>query len=677
MSSTDYRCPPRTASEVDRLAWLKSTRGQSEAWLQTQPCYRSFRDAVAYISGLADDEVLGAGLSDVKAGEVRRDIRELVETLANLRPLSSFKTDNKELYLQNHTLNKLQEAWWYMTRPNEDVKGALQMSAGMGTGWLVVEWDPDFYGPGRGDNALTVYGPHEILPVQLPKDADYQRAYAIHQVREMPIAMAHRKFPLLQNEIFADRQSPTWMKKGIEKVQQFLSPVLNMFGMGRDSLSPDPIFPTVDIVYTYVDDVSVNMTGSTVQMGMPNTSWSYEVPSMGTQIDSGLRDPTTGQPLMRDVTYDDARLYPMRRLMIWCETKLIYDDTSYWWHGKFPGVKFELDRWVWEAVGRPLTTDVLCMESSMTRLMRAIDDASNTRLSPPLQVNEDVISEDLAEEFNPRMPDQTLRFSGALVTDPIKPILPAAFYDVPAFIPQYVESLRSNIQRLLGVSDAQALMKARQLPGADTIEKIKEMAGPLIIGMTNGMEVSLQDLGDLWKWNVFQFLTLKRRLQILGDDAMMPEDFDFDPGTLIPSHLPGEETKDSGGNYKPSGKTSLERAKWYASQFYYFVVPGSIHRITQQTQKLLLLQLKKAGVPLDRWTLAKAFGIDNYGPEPAGTHNVMERVMAEQRMNEEAAARMAQAQGAGQQGPGRPNSGKKSPHIQSKDGGTRTTVSTS
>lgn len=672
-AATDYRCPSRHAPEKERLAWLKETKGQSLAWLQTQPSYKDFQNAIAMFNGRGGD-LLSNGLSNVKAGEVRRDIRELVETLADVDVVSAFKSDNPAFYDKANELNKLNNAWWYHSHPKEKLKACLQLCAVMGKGFLGQEWDPDLYGKGRGDIGCSAYGPHEVLPVQLPRDHDYQKAYAVHIVNEMPISMAHRKFWRHMDKITADRQSPSWLNKGMEKLAKFLSPVLNLLGARGTGPSTDPVFPTADIIYTYIQDEAVNETGKTIVMGEVGTMWEYSVPSLGTMIDSGLKNPVTKEPLMRPVTHDEARIYPMRRLIIWCSGGVLYDDTSYWWHGQVPVTSFDLDQWAWEAVGRPLTYDTVELEHSMTRLMRSIDDSANTRLSPPLVINEDVTSEDLGEDFDPRIPAQTIKLS-TLQLDAIKPLLPAEFYNVPAFIPDWIDRLQNRIQRIIGVLDAQALVKARQMPASDDMEKLQELAGPLIKGMSGSIELSITRMGEQWKYLAYEFYDVKRRVQIRGKDGVTPEDVDVDPGMMIPSHLPGEDDQ-MGSRF-----TRIERAKWAANQMYFFITPGDLHRITQTTQKLLLIQLSKAGVPVDWWTFARYFQLSDFAPEPEGTKNMLERWVAQQRMMMEFQAigqqMMQQAAPGAPAQRGRPPSGLESPQLVQKDGGTRTTISQS
>jgi hypothetical protein len=55
------------------------------------------------------------------------------------------------------------------------------------------------------------------------------------------------------------------------------------------------------------------------------------------------------------------------------------------------------------------------------------------------------------------------------------------------------------------------------------------------------IEDLMKQMGQQWVPNSFQFHTLKRRVAMLGSDGMTWEDFDYDPGTMVPAGIPAEE----------------------------------------------------------------------------------------------------------------------------------------
>src|SRR5262249_13071844 len=149
------------------------------------------------------------------------------------------------------------------------------------------------------------------------------------------------------------------------------------------------------------------------------------------------------------------------------------------------------------------------------------------------------ISESLMERFKPRTPGQRIK-ANMQMGEGIKPILPAQYYDVPQWVGDFVQKLYDGIHYVLGTRDMQAIAKARQVPAGDSLEKLMELAGPIVTDMARNMEKSMREVGEQWKGLAMQFYSVKRRIQILGKSGMTEEDYDFDPGNMIPSHLPDE-----------------------------------------------------------------------------------------------------------------------------------------
>ena len=167
--------------------------------------------------------------------------------------------------------------------------------------------------------------------------------------------------------------------------------------------------------------------------------------------------------------------------------------------------------------------------------------------------------------------------------------------------------------------------------------------------------------------------------------------FDYDPNSLVPSHLPDES-----GEGK-SRYSKVARARAFANNLRFFLTPHSVHEITQMSYKLLLIQLRKAGIQIDSRTIAESCDITNFGNQPDGD-TVWERFWAEQEMIAQHSIRIKQyvdaivAQGVaptpameGVLGEtsgvppqeGRPPSGQQAPRLVQKDGGTRSTISES
>lgn len=625
-----------------------------------------------------------SSLSDAKTEMTIRALKELVAAQTNIRIVPSFKTELADYVHTQTVLNKGYMAWQTMTFADRSLRRAWQYAGACGTGYVGVRWDGNFWRRGRGDIVFDWYGPLDVMPVGLPHTHRLREAYAVVVLVRTPYHQA-----IAANPFFADRIKPTGDDRNragvISEAVKLASAVLRRFGpqFGREE-EPTP-WGTVNIYNIYIDDQSVNDSGRPVTMGHPGTSWEYTVPSLGDPIQVGAdRD---FRPLYREAEPDDCRLYPTGRFIKCTDTVCLNPDPSLqvnpYWSG-LPLAQFVADDWPWTFLGFPLTRGGFSIEKANISMFRGIVDAVNARLSPARSYDRNTMSSGLASGIDPRVPNQVVGLDLTYGPEQLRPLLPAEYYNVPAHFMQFIEANEKRIKEQMGVADATALSRARQLPSGDSVERLMEAMGPLIKDHSRNMEASIRDLGEIWKHMFFQFYSAKRRMQMLGDGGLVEEDFEFKPGDLVPeSGIPGERP----------GMGYFDRARLHASNFSFTVTPYSLHELNSVTRKLFHLQLIRAGFPIDWWTLAELFDIRNFGPYPkakneeTGEVQEIETVLGRWTYQKEMEVRIqaslqqsVQAAGGGQmtgaapRGPGRPPTAQAAPTLVQKPGDNRSII---
>jgi hypothetical protein len=657
-----YEMPPLGSLEHETLNWCLNAVQEGDAWLQAQRPIGDWEKVLSML-GPSDDSTITPGLSKTGYNLVERNARDIVASLSNFRHDGEFKPQfDKSKYAQAHELTKLDGHWYRETDAYGRHRENLQHAVAFGTGYLMQDYDKDFWGD-HGDISLRAVAPQNVTFVQLPNDSDIQKAYAVIVREEMPINLARSQYFAFADRFVPDRDTPSWLAKGLRKVQKFFggSPALATAGTsGRKNTGS---FPSVDIFKMYVRDNSINEGPGPRKMGVRGTNWSYTVPALGDELPTGVINPATGQSWTRPAEYEDCKLFPLRRYVIFSRTAVIYDGSSPWWHGDVPITRTRFNDWAWEALGKSLLGDVKTMQDGIIAIMRLIEDACAARLDPAMLYNENSVSEGFAKAFSPRLAG--VRAAVNLdAGDVVKFPVPVEHYDVPLFIPQHMKDQENRINHQMATPDLVAVAKAKQIPSSDSLEKLMEMAGPLVQDMIRQLEMPLRQLGNWRKAYYFQFYTYSRMIQITGPDELL-EDYEYTPDKLVP-FLSNDEPL----------QAKQDRTKRYLREFKYHLTESGINEIHRMVNRLALLQLRKAGLPIDWWTIGKAWKLSNLGPEPEGTNNMLERFIAEKHMERELAEEMAGAVGGGQ-GPGRPNSNKKQPQIVSKDGGTRSTIKTS
>ena len=655
---------------------------EGEAWLKAQQPAQEW-DKIIPVLG---PEYGGGGTtplvgqSNTGFNRVRREYREIVATLSNFKHAGEFtptEEDSQEFFDRAHMLENLDEHWWRTTFAHLQIRDSLLYAVGKGTSYLYQDWDKSAWGPGRWAIRLRACDPSDVTFIQLPKSHEIQQAYVVLIREELPLQLAKRMYAsnsTFANGLRADRDQPGWIAKGLQRVQQFISPALRTAGSIRRQ---NDSFPTVDIWHAYTIDGSVNDRNHAVKMGVEGTNWSYTVPALGDPIPQGIINPATGQTWTLPATPDDCLMFPLRRLTIFARTGVGYDGSSPWWHGATPLTRLRFNDLPWEALGASQVGDAKSIQDGVIALMRNIEDSAAARLDPPALYDDTRVDKAWADAFNPRKAG--VRAAADLTQgDPISYPFPPQYYDVPAWIVGEGGFIRQQEDRMDYVTcarDLVAVAKARQIPSADTMEKLLEMAGPIVQDMVQGLVRPLTELGEWRKAYYFQFYTRPRMLRIADPDAVeLLQNVKYIPDKLVP-YVTNENQE-----------ARAARVRNYLSDFRYEVVESGLSDLHRLSTKLLYLQLSKAGVPLSWWTLAKVCQIPNMGPPPAGTNTEIERWIAQQRILADLQADIAQDQQAALGGTpsagaggaeGRPPSFTAAPKLVQKDGGTRSTITTS
>jgi hypothetical protein len=671
----EWQVPPAAAVEDRRLKWLNEATEEGQAWIKSQRGHSDWRRALDTIAGQTDQQV-PEYRSKLKTNHLKRNVREIVGTLAKLRPLWGYGSDNKAFLQQAQMMNKVARALYLEQFFDLSIKEALQYAATTCTGWIRPIYRREMGGRGKGGIKLLTYGAPCVLPVQLPTSGDFQQAYAVTLLDEMPIWMAHSMFPTYQ-----DKLRPTaalyWYSP---EIRQSASGNLwkRIFSFGKSNTTVSSLSDLmVPIRYTTVNDLAVNRTDQMIPMGEPGTSWYYEVPHVGQRIPTRIN--MDGSAEYREATAEDALLYPNRRMIISSEACIMYDGPAFNWHGRLDLIPITLDRWAWEPMGFSLMRDGYDIQYAIDELWRGVVDKLRAKNDPGMGYDINSVTKREAAQFDPMQPRARIGFDGAQVDKPFTSPIDPSFYQVGEEEFTGIAKLEETMDKQQAIRDVMALAKAR-LAG-DDIEKVMEANGPIIEDMSRSMEPSIRELGEQIKYLVLQYMDTSRIMQYIGPDNVAMQTFDYDPNSLVPSHLPGEDPQ------KPSPTKQIKRAKTTADNLRFLITPNSLHEHAQMWYRLGLVQLKKAGAKISSQTLAEAWNVPNYGTFDGSTE--IEKWRSEQEEDLEFAARMKQlgvslpglappgAAAPGKQPEGRPATGQQAPALKQKSDGRGTITESS
>lgn len=670
---TQWQIPPAASLEDRKIGWVNEACEQGVTWLKQQRGHYDWKHALDVISGRLVGVDIPQYRSQLNTNHLKRNVREIVGTLSKLRPLWGYSSDNPAFAKQAHQMNLLTKSVYLEQFMDLSIKEALQYAAATCSGFLRPIYSREL-ASGEGHIELLSYGAPCILPVQLPASGNFQRAYAVTILDEMPIYMAHAMFPLYQERL-RPTSSQYWYSNEIRKSAQG-NIWKRVFGKGTSAGPanlPDLMIP---IRYTYIIDLTANNTDQEIPMGEPGTSWAYTVPFVGQEI-------PVGKDIFRKASIQDARLYPYRRLLISSEACVMYDGPSFDMHGRLPLIQFCTDRWPWEPIGFSMVRDGFEIQQSINEQERGMADKKRAQLDMPLAYDINSVSSREAKQFDPMQPRARVGYDGTQTDKPFQTPIPPEVLALDETDFSWIEHLTNSMDKQHAISDVLALAKARM--AGDDLEKVLESIGPIIEEMSRSMEPPMRELGDQMKYLILQYLPASRVLQYVGEDNITLETFDYNPQSLIPSHMPGEDpgTSDSPTTSKyDQGK----RARAFASNLRFTITPRSLHEMTQMAMKLGLIQLKKAAVRIDSQTIADSWGVPNYGTIPGSTvlekshhedeENIIQaarlKLIGEDSISAVAALSPPVGAVAGKQQEGRPPSGHAAPALKQKSDGRST-----
>lgn len=645
---------PNEKYEHEMLDWVQTAIIEGERVLKSEPMYKEIEKAIAYIMGDQLDKKRPSTLANIYDNRTKHIVMQQVAALTDVNPLFGFKTHNDRFQNQGEILNKLAAAWWTSSSADLRLSDVIRYAAGPGTGYCEVHWDASA-GGGVGDIRLIPRDPRDVIPIRPVLDGDVQDWEGVIIRTARPVSELQARFPEKAHRIQASRAGSiparTW---GVAGTSTMMTPVQERLG-GKPQNIPASV-PSTNLYYVYFKDRRLHNGASPLQMGREGASWSYLVQPTGSKKPDGS-------------SYDDDeyKLYPRGRMIIATDTCILYDGPNPYWHGMFPIARLRLDPWPWGLLGVGITRDLMPLQDALNETANGILDMVRKALRPGLKGDARAMPESVWNRLDTRLPGTKIKHN---------PILGNLEYENPPDIPPYVfDFFKFMVEEMDyhgGVPNMEALTQLKQAPGADSIEAMKEALSPTLRMKGRLMEYFLRDVGEMVKTNFFQFYTAPRRVQILGEQGLDMEDFQFDPGTLVPAY----SREADGQEYMASYDFKIprfKRAQLHHKQFTFQITPNSLLEISQITRKMMYLRLYREGL-IDPWTLYEVLEIPNGGSPPSGTKEIPARIQEATVMGIGAMA------AAGPDLPGPKPTGQTAPHLEQKpdaDGVPRPVISES
>ena len=587
--------------EKSLLSWVREKWSQGLTTLKKERAFVETPRCIEYVDGI-QNALRPASLSRVTDNKIKKIVLDIVSSFTDVRFIWNYITSNKDYKAQADILNKLARGWWKNSLADRRLQSTLTFSAVGGSGYAAAVWNASL--PGGGDIELIPYDPRDVVPIDPIYSDSIQDWQGVILRRRMPLGAVRNMYPAKAHLI---QEGSTAAMSGYEdragKSVDVFSTMWNMIRGGSSGKDGEILPNTTDLLHIFVKDYSLN-TGSEVKlMGDPDSNYAYKVHPIGSVMENGEL-----------ATAEDARLYPRGRLIICTPNAILHDGPNPYWHGMFPVVRFTLDALPWSLLGSAIVGDLVPLQDGLNTLLRGIEDGLKQWLRRGVIADKNSISRQNLEVLDTRKEGFKVSLN-PVAGDGFKMVDGPNF---PNWLMDMLPAYKTEMEENSGVRGLQQLAQMKNAAmNSDTLDKYMDALSPALRLRARSIEVSLSELAEMLKVDFFQYYDTERRLQILGKDGVTLEDFDYDPGNMIPSSLGGEE-----------GEREARASKFHRN-FTFSIAPNSFLNVSHMQQKLMTMQLFRAN-GIDIWTLWEDMDVPNIGEPPKST--VPERMIEARRM---------------------------------------------
>ncbi len=575
------------------LAWIKEAIAEGEGINAADPIWNEIDINQAYIMGRQKARNITNDRPSYVAhsiwNETRRTHRRHVSALTDVKPTYAWRTANPNFQTQALLLNQLTAVWWINTFADLALADAASYAIAGGSGDLWVEYDP-YHGP-MGDMVLLARDARDTIPIRPSRDGNIQNWFGVISREAYSYNVLAATYP---DKVSLIRQSASPWGSGIfTRIMRGASRIMGggatttLSGLSKSYTAQNNLTGNEVILYkVYLNDPSINTTREPVFMGTPGTSWGYTV--------------NPGQ-----------RLYPRKRLIVCTESGILFDGPNPYWHGMFPVARLQLNSLPWSFFGAPLVDPLVQggQQDAINDVGNAMLDKIRQRNRPPMQGNSRV-PEPMLRQFDPLNPRARARTNGQIGEDMKVVEIP----DLPAYTLEFWQQLRQAAHELTGDATLDALQAAaaNQSFDPESIEAWMNALSPELKLEGRRVELCLRSIAEMQKANIFQWYDKARRMTILGDAGTTLQDFDYDPGNLIPAMHEGDE------GYMPeldANQDQRDRAQFFLKLFTFYVMPNSLLALNANSERLRYMMMMRAGV-CDIWTFWEKMEVANGGDPP-------------------------------------------------------------
>ena len=510
-----------TADYYGRLSsWCDSAFDEAVAGQQDVPEIKEIQSSLDYLAGLQWKENMPSYRAKPVSNETLSMFWETVGLLTDVKPMFQISDMGGEgSYSQVESiLNKMARGWAKQTS-FERTLAFCTMFGMLTSAPAKIYWNPFAKGHSGdvtdGDIAFDFMPPSCLLRLGKGGDDIQQDECVIHRHMET-LEWIKRAYPrmgvLVKPEERASKYTASTSSVTVSPqfYPQLSGGMARMMGVGEKN-SIESVYPKAEVREFWMKDATVNESGNVIWMGPEGAFWRYSV--------------KPGQ-----------KLYPRGRVVIRANGVTLYDEPNPYFHRKFPFAVLGLYSVPWQAYAMSVVGPWCKQQDILNQIMAGVLMCVKKAISPALLAPRSAIHPEALRAIDSSKPNLKISIG------PNSPTLPTwsqppniGTYPIPVY-----QMVLKSMREMSGASAMGDAMGKKQVPGGDTLDRITFSKTTPIRMMGRNIESFVNDVGMLWTADALQFYHAAHRMEMLGPKGLVKEDFDTNPGSLIPEGVNSE-----------------------------------------------------------------------------------------------------------------------------------------
>ena len=644
--ANDGMSPSGLLQTTDIEKWLSSAITEAEEFITKQPNFNKIEESIKTIMSEDSNSALdipmvrnSGAVSTTRTNRLAKICEDLAALMTDTKPFWEFSSRNRKFEQHSAVFSDLATYWYQRRHIDQILADVIKWSVVAGTGYFHMFWNPEIQ-----DIDAVSEDPRNVLPLRPTLMHTLEGCVGVAVKRRVPTAYILDRYGVA---VAPDSQGSA-LQRAVDSISDIASPIWRNVENRKSRTTPKlQGIPSTTLYTCYLKDYSVNKSGKPRYMG----KWYTD--------QENFTEPITGIPIQRPVKKPENqwsylvqpgdRLYPHGRMILKAGGKLLYDGPSYYWHDAFPVIKLTPVSYPWSWFGKAAAHDILPLSKSLNGVLRVIDDHANQVAQPGSIHDKNNVARTQFKNFDSRQPGYKI-YQNPMAGKGIQIVNPPPLDNS---IPEHRDWIVNEMGELSGIKDLSRMMDLKQLPSNSTVEQINNTMTPGIRARSRVLEAFQEQVAQNFLSNAAEFYTLDYLVAILGPGGILPDNFDFDPGSFVPDYIHAKDMNSQGGISTEALMRGplprYDRAKEFFRHFTFNVAPGSMLNSAQMERTLIFFQLSRAGV-IDPITLMEQLNIPNIGVEqlPDNVRTILDRIQWCQQhglmMNDSAAGRKASGQ---------------------------------